>query len=751
MAIINTLLTIVDNLSPGLNKAGKNVKGFSDDANKNLKKTEASAKSLTGAFDNIKNFDARPLDGFSKSLRQVDTQLNSAESSSARFLVRLGMLGGGMALGAGLLYKMAGASAEYVREMRQVAESTGVSIEMLQSMKSAFSSTGMEISKFGDINKDALDHLGDAFRDGSGPADDMKAYGLNLKEFNKYLGQTDGGIKAVIHSFYEMRKAGRNQAEIVNMMETIASDSSHLIATLNKLGSEQAALNAITKTGSGVTSETAETYRQFDEKVSQLSKSFQEWKANALAPTVEELNTLLDILNGNWEGTNFTKWVKDFYYGGDTVIAKMLREVDGVRATDVKGEAQDRLNRLVSDAQSNASSLVGTTSGGWEKPEKEKKSKKDNSASKLAAEQENARKWLEQIDMNNATEQGKAELNYKEQLRKLDEFLKKKAVTQEQYEHGVAALNSELQAKTIENTYQRDLKALQDKKARMILTENEYNEQMLNLENNAATNRLDAQYYTEMEKLNYMHEQKLMKEEEFQRQMAGVQAKYAYDQKKLEESTKDKRSRLDYAKQAESLQKYTDNMMNGINIANQFASAIQSQQEAGTAAWYASAIATKAMAAAQAIMLANLTASNVAATTPGIGAIAAGEMARNWGYANAAMIAGTGIIEIAGGRQRGGQVQTGENYLVGENGPELVTIGGNQNGQVTSNKNLREALGSAGGGGSGVTIENHWSIILQGSGIAQEDMDTLTTMIDRKYEQNMNEAQRFGGALYRKP
>lgn len=745
MAIINTLLTITDKMSQGLDNAKKKVKSFADDASGNLKKTEKSADSLFGSFDNIKNFDVGSFDGFKRSIGQVNTQLVTAEGSAAKFLIRLGMLGGGLALGAGLLYKMASASADYVREMRQVADSTGVSIEMLQQLKSTFKSTGLEISKFGDINKDALDHLGDAFRDGSGPADDMKAYGLNLKEFNKYLGQTDGGIKAVIHSFYEMKKAGRNQAEIVNMMETLASDSSHLVTTLNKLGSEQAALNAITSAGAGVTSETAEIYRQFDEKVSQLSSSFQEWKANALAPTVEELNTLLDILNGNWEGTNFTKWMKDFYYGGDTVVAKFLRDLDGVRAVDVPGEAQDRLNRTVAMATDNANALAGTTSGGFTKPDTKKKTK-DNSAAKLEAEKEAARKWLEQIDINNAEEQTKAELNYREQLRRLDKFLKDKAITQAQYDHGVAALNSELDDKTRQNTYNRRLAELQDQKGQMLLTENQYNEKMLDLDKTFTQQKIDAQYYTEMERLKFLHDSKLIAEQEFQDKMLGLEAKRSYDIRKLDESQTNKRQRLDYAKQAESLKLYTDNMNNGINIANQFATAIQNQQEQGTAAWYAAAIATKAMAVAQAIMLANLTAANVAATTPGPGAIAAGEAARGWGYANAAMIAATGIIEVAGARESGGQVQAGKSYLVGEKGPELFTPGTSSGGQITSNKNLREAID---GQGSGASITYAPVINLNGSDYGKDDMDTLVTLINVKFDEKINQAMRYNGALYR--
>lgn len=60
------------------------------------------------------------------------------------------------------------------------------------------------------------------------------------------------------------------------------------------------------------------------------------------------------------------------------------------------------------------------------------------------------------------------------------------------------------------------------------------------------------------------------------------------------------------------------------------------------------------------------------------------------GYASAALIAATGVAEIAGARAAGGSVASGRTYLVGERGPELFTAGAT--GQVTSNSNLKKAL-----------------------------------------------------------
>ena len=57
------------------------------------------------------------------------------------------------------------------------------------------------------------------------------------------------------------------------------------------------------------------------------------------------------------------------------------------------------------------------------------------------------------------------------------------------------------------------------------------------------------------------------------------------------------------------------------------------------------------------------------------------------GYASAGIIAGTAI---AGGRALGGQVSGGNSYLVGERGPELLTMG--TSGRIATNENLKKAV-----------------------------------------------------------
>ncbi|MBW5842476.1 hypothetical protein H0I54_11695 [Yersinia kristensenii] len=197
------------------------------------------------------------------------------------------------AIAATTLVGLTMASNAYVREINQITTNTGVSVESLQQLEKAFYGTGLSMEKFGDINKDTLDKLGDAFRNGGSVADDLKEYGLSLQTYNKFLNQTDGGLKAVIHTFYEMQKAGKSNAEITNVMETLASDSSHLVSTLKEHSNEQDALNYINSQNITLTNESAEKYKEFDRQLDQLTGTTKLLMAEGLTPLIGGMNALV--------------------------------------------------------------------------------------------------------------------------------------------------------------------------------------------------------------------------------------------------------------------------------------------------------------------------------------------------------------------------------------------------------------------------------------------------------------------------
>lgn len=99
----------------------------------------------------------------------------------------------------------------------------------------------------------------------------------------------------------------------------------------------------------------------------------------------------------------------------------------------------------------------------------------------------------------------------------------------------------------------------------------------------------------------------------------------------------------------------------------------------------------KAIAIAQIIVSTEQAAALASAYVAGAGPIAwlaSVQGIRAMGYASAGIVAGTAI---AGGRALGGQVRGGESYLVGERGPELLTMG--TSGRIATNENLKRAVG----------------------------------------------------------
>lgn len=130
-------------------------------------------------------------------------------------------------------------------------------------------------------------------------------------------------------------------------------------------------------------------------------------------------------------------------------------------------------------------------------------------------------------------------------------------------------------------------------------------------------------------------------------------------------------------------------------------SAFGEQSAAAKAAY----VVQQGLAIAQTIVateMAAITAGAQSAVLGGIpGFLASAGMVKAMGYASVAIIAAQTIGTIAGGRALGGQVRGGESYLVGERGPELLTMG--TSGRIATNENLKNAVG----GGGGVTVINN--------------------------------------------
>ena len=108
------------------------------------------------------------------------------------------------------------------------------------------------------------------------------------------------------------------------------------------------------------------------------------------------------------------------------------------------------------------------------------------------------------------------------------------------------------------------------------------------------------------------------------------------------------------------------------------------------------------------------------------------------GYASAGIIAGTAI---AGGRALGGQVRGGESYLVGERGPELLTMG--TSGRVTSNDSLKNAITN--NSGSDVVINQNINVTTGVQSTVRAEIITLMPQIAQAAKGAVADARLRGG------
>ncbi|BAQ84220.1 hypothetical protein [uncultured Mediterranean phage uvMED] len=146
----------------------------------------------------------------------------------------------------------------------------------------------------------------------------------------------------------------------------------------------------------------------------------------------------------------------------------------------------------------------------------------------------------------------------------------------------------------------------------------------------------------------------------------------------------------------------------------------------------------KAIAIATTVMNAEVAAIKALATIPPPANVGYSNAIRAMGYASAGIIAGTAI---AGGRALGGQVRGGESYLVGERGPELLTMG--TSGRVTSNDSLKNAITN--NSGSDVVINQSINITTGVQSTVRAEIITLMPQIAQAAKGAVADARLRGG------
>lgn len=259
---------------------------------------------------------------------------------------------------------------------------------------------------------------------------------------------------------------------------------------------------------------------------------------------------------------------------------------------------------------------------------------------------------------------------------------------------------------------------------------------------------------TELEQIEYWQQQELAKLREFEQQKllipseahsARVAIVEEAARREIELQDKVLQKSLEASRlKAQAEQQATTQMASmQWGLASQSLDAISMAAEEGSTMQKAAFIAGKGMAAAQAIMQAELAsvstlaayAAAAAAAGPGGPALLAAGTAqaaamKTMGYASAAIIAAQGF---AGMFDNGGNIGSGQWGIVGENGPEIVKGPVS----VTSRKKTAAMAASAMGGDSGgdmyVTI--HQTITGNGD-------QALAEVVDRATKNALNEVQR---------
>lgn len=276
------------------------------------------------------------IGGVANGVRKAESLLDGLSGQATSLNGILGSLGNGMkgslnpalmAVGAAAGVAAAGlallmASAEQAVKLDEVSKSSGVSTDALQQLTKEFGSAGIAMEQFGDMNKDAIKNLGESVATGGGIGEDLKKYGLDLKKFTGYIGDTNGGIKASISLFYQMKQAGATVSEITSAMEKLASGSSAMISQLGEHATEQDALNAVANQNVDITDKAVKSYSEFSTKMGNLETKVQGAIANGLAPAVDKVIELWDWFEQDWENTALAKWMSEFGKNADAVLEK---------------------------------------------------------------------------------------------------------------------------------------------------------------------------------------------------------------------------------------------------------------------------------------------------------------------------------------------------------------------------------------------------------------------------------------------
>ncbi|CRY67016.1 Uncharacterised protein [Yersinia kristensenii] len=581
---------------------------------------------------------------------------------------------------------------------------------------------------------------------GGGVAADLREYGLDLQSYNKFLNQTDGGLKAVVHTYYEMAKAGKSVAEITNVMETLASDSSHLVSTLKQHSSEQDALNYIQSQNITLTNESAEKYKEFDAQMNTLTGTTKLLLAEGLLPLLGGINALVESVTEKPKEMGFFNELNDRIRESTGSLQDMfdiwqqLRQAGnlnymgagfetGSMKTGTKDPAQESLNSVRQKAMdlkndiSNAIASATAPQGGWVD-----KGKLESDAKAAAAKAEALTKAMaaKRLQAENTLNQTLSQISNSEAAKKIQQFnyqqdqiekkLRESAATlglserttteflQQQYLSRTSSFKTMIDSMISESDpkkLQENLAAIGDKlnpeqlglvkKAqdeRIGLNQPNADNPFDSRNNEVAINQLQAQQNEELIINNQLYVSKLQSLEDYEKRKSEIQAMYAQKTLALEANS--------HSAQLTMISTAAGDM--GTIMAGAFGKS--------------SGIAQAAFAVQKGIAVANA----IINIQAGISEAIALGFPQNLPVIASTIAQGASIVSTIQGTQIGGQAHSGIDSIPTDNSTWILKQG-ERVVQPQANKDLTNFLQNNNNNGSGsgeITIQA--PLILQGGG-----------------------------------
>ncbi|HHT0131756.1 TPA: hypothetical protein ACTW38_003829, partial [Klebsiella michiganensis] len=215
-------------------------------------------------------------------------------SSGAAFSTFAGGVGIAAAAAMVAISKMQ-VQAEKAFEVFQSASLAQTGVENLQKQANMFAAVGLTMDNVADQIKDSKDKLGDALTNQAGSmyTDVIKPLKLSILDLQK---AADSGEDIIAKIYYQAKKMGFSNSQIINMMETIANDADKRITIYQKYNSEQEYQNKLADESVQLTGEQSNQFQQYRQATLELSKAWEAWNNSALAPVAANLADILNLM-----------------------------------------------------------------------------------------------------------------------------------------------------------------------------------------------------------------------------------------------------------------------------------------------------------------------------------------------------------------------------------------------------------------------------------------------------------------------